>query len=114
MKWLFCSRPFAHVVRSIGWFVSRMRSTKPNVTTPTSAPTATCSRNGRRNGDVLEDELTQDMVNLIAWRVKNLTKVGVDSDVAGQLAAIPDLDLWRAVDLKEQGCPQKLMLAILS
>jgi len=47
------------------------------------------------------------------WRAEALEKVGYDLDSALQLAARPDVDLHRAVDLVESGCPPELALQIL-
>ena len=47
------------------------------------------------------------------WRAEALEKVGYDLDSALQLAARPDVDLHRAVELVESGCPPELALRIL-
>jgi hypothetical protein len=47
------------------------------------------------------------------WRAEALEKVGYDLASALQLAARPDVDLHRAVNLVESGCPPELALRIL-
>ncbi len=47
------------------------------------------------------------------WRAEALEKVGYDLVSALQLAARPDVDLHRAVNLVESGCPPELALRIL-
>ncbi len=59
-------------------------------------------------------ELTDEELNVISWRIKLLTQEGVDADVAGRIAAIPHLNLHHAVQMKKNGCPQLLLLEILS
>jgi hypothetical protein len=59
-------------------------------------------------------ELTDEELNVISWRIKCLIEEGCDVDVAGRIAAIPNLNLHRAVQMKKNGCPQLLLLEILS
>jgi hypothetical protein len=47
------------------------------------------------------------------WRAEVLENAGYDLDSAHQLAARPDVDLHRAIELIESGCPQELALQIL-
>ena len=47
------------------------------------------------------------------WRAEALEKVGYDLMSALQLAARPDVDLHRAVELAEAGCSPELALRIL-
>jgi len=47
------------------------------------------------------------------WRAEALENAGYDVDAARQLAARPDVDLHRAIELVESGCPQELALQIL-
>jgi hypothetical protein len=47
------------------------------------------------------------------WRAEALEKVGYDLESALELAARPDVDLHRAVNLVESGCPPELALRIL-
>ncbi len=59
-------------------------------------------------------ELTEEELAVIEWREECLTAAGIDAEVAGRIAAIPDLNLHRAVQMKKNGCPQLLLLEILS
>jgi hypothetical protein len=47
------------------------------------------------------------------WRAEALEKVGYDHESATQLAARHEVDLHRAVELVEAGCPPELALKIL-
>jgi hypothetical protein len=47
------------------------------------------------------------------WRAEALESAGFDADSALELAARPDVDLHRAVELVEAGCPPELALRIL-
>ena len=47
------------------------------------------------------------------WRAEALEKVGYDADSARQLAARPEVDLHRAVELVEAGCSPEVALRIL-
>ena len=47
------------------------------------------------------------------WRAEALENAGYDLDSALQLAARPDVDLHRAIELLEVGCPPELALRIL-
>jgi hypothetical protein len=47
------------------------------------------------------------------WRAEALERVGYDIASALQLAARPDVDLHRAIELVEAGCPPELALQIL-
>lgn len=79
-----------------------------------SALNATAFDSGRKQSDVgTLRELTDEELSVIAWRISCLTHEGVDADVAGRLAAIPQLDLHQAVEMKRNGCPQLLLLRIL-
>jgi hypothetical protein len=48
-----------------------------------------------------------------AWRAQELERAGFDARSAGKLAARPDVDLHRAIDLLRLGCPPELALKIL-
>jgi hypothetical protein len=58
---------------------------------------------------VYESELTQ----VERWRVEELERAGYDARAAMTLAARPDIDLHRAVDLLRKGCSADLALKIL-
>jgi len=47
------------------------------------------------------------------WRAEALENAGYDPDSALQLAARPDVDLHRAVELLAAGCPPELAVQIL-
>ena len=47
------------------------------------------------------------------WRRERLELAGFPPDAAAELAARHDVDLHRAVDMVEQGCPPELALRIL-
>ena len=47
------------------------------------------------------------------WRTEALERVGYDLDSAALLAARHDVDLHRAIELVEQGCPPEMALKIL-
>ena len=47
------------------------------------------------------------------WRAEAREKVGYDLGSALELAARPDVDIHRAVELLEAGCPAELALRIL-
>jgi hypothetical protein len=47
------------------------------------------------------------------WRAQELERAGYSADAAAKLAARPDVDLHRAVDLLGQGCPPAVAVDIL-
>jgi hypothetical protein len=47
------------------------------------------------------------------WRAAELERAGYGPDEAAELAARPDVDLHRAVELIERGCPASTALRIL-
>jgi hypothetical protein len=47
------------------------------------------------------------------WRLASLERAGYDPESAAVLAASHDVDLHRAVELLERGCPPDLALRIL-
>ncbi len=47
------------------------------------------------------------------WRAETLERVGYDIVSAYELAARSDVDLHRAIELVEAGCPPELALRIL-
>jgi hypothetical protein len=47
------------------------------------------------------------------WRLTSLERAGYDPESAAVLAASHDVDLHRAVELLERGCPPDLALRIL-
>jgi hypothetical protein len=47
------------------------------------------------------------------WRAEALERAGYSREAAAQLAARPDVDLHRAIDLLQNGCPPETALRIL-
>jgi hypothetical protein len=47
------------------------------------------------------------------WRIEELKRAGYDSSSALMLAASPEVDLHRAIDLLGRGCPIDLAVKIL-
>lgn len=47
------------------------------------------------------------------WRIEELERAGYDSGSAVLLAASPQVDLHRAIDLLGRGCPTDLAVQIL-
>ena len=50
---------------------------------------------------------------VVRWRAQELERAGYDPEAAAQLAARNDVDLHRAIELIELGCPGDLALQIL-
>ena len=48
-----------------------------------------------------------------AWRAEALERAGYPADAAVEIAGRHDIDLHRAVDLLEAGCPVELALRII-
>ncbi len=49
---------------------------------------------------------------VLQWRISRLVRAGYDEAAAEKLARSP-VDLHRAIDLVEQGCPPELAVRIL-
>ena len=47
------------------------------------------------------------------WRAEELERAGYGTRAAGRLAARHDIDLHRAIELLDQGCPPELATKIL-
>jgi len=47
------------------------------------------------------------------WRAEALERAGYSHEAAAELAARPDVDLHRAIDLLQNGCPPETALRIL-
>ena len=62
--------------------------------------------------EVLVRETEQERVE--RWRHEALVKVGYDRASAAQLAARNDVDLHRAIELVERGCPPEIAVRILT
>ena len=50
---------------------------------------------------------------VVRWRAQELERAGYDPSSAAELAERTDVDLHRAVELLELGCPVELALQIL-
>jgi hypothetical protein len=50
---------------------------------------------------------------VLEWRLNELVRAGYDRATAWELAARPDVDLHRALDLARGGCSPDLALRIL-
>ena len=50
---------------------------------------------------------------VIRWRAQELERAGYDAAAAAELAARGDVDLHRAIELLELGCPADLAVQIL-
>ena len=59
--------------------------------------------------DIRETELER----IQRWRTEELLRAGYEVRAAERLAGRLDVDLHRAVELLEQGCPPELALEIL-
>jgi hypothetical protein len=54
-----------------------------------------------------------ELERVARWRAEELERAGYDPHAAAQLAARLDVDLHRAVELLQHGCPTELALRIL-
>jgi hypothetical protein len=64
--------------------------------------------------EALEGEVREtEMERVERWRAEALEKVGYDASSAAQLAVRHDVDLHRAIELVEGGCPPATALRIL-
>jgi hypothetical protein len=59
--------------------------------------------------DIVETEIER----VERWRADELIRAGYDPDSAAKLAARHDVDIRRAAQMLEQGCPPELALQIL-
>lgn len=59
---------------------------------------------------VIEDT---EVEKIQRWRAEELERAGYGTRAAGRLAARQDIDLHRAVELLDQGCPPELAVKIL-
>ena len=62
-------------------------------------------------GSAAELETERDRVE--AWRLKQLLAAGYEYEDAAKLAALVDVDLHEAVELRLSGCDSNLALSIL-
>jgi len=59
----------------------------------------------------LQDETELERIE--RWRAQELMRAGYDAESAMALAARHDVDLHRAAELLQRGCPPELALKIL-
>jgi hypothetical protein len=59
--------------------------------------------------DIRETELDR----ITSWRAEELERAGYEHRAAAKIAARHDVDLHKAVELLEQGCPSELAADIL-
>ncbi len=59
----------------------------------------------------IEDETEQTRIE--RWRAEELERAGYGTLMAAQLAASPEVDLHKAVDLLRRGCAPELAVRIL-
>jgi hypothetical protein len=60
-----------------------------------------------------ELERRDELVEVLRWRQRRLLQSGYAEEDARALAARPDVDLHRAVELLERGCPPELAVRIV-
>jgi hypothetical protein len=60
-----------------------------------------------------EDLQVDEAADVLAWRFDTLCRSGYDLDAAAVIAANVEVDLHRAVDLVERGCPPAIASRIL-
>ena len=60
-----------------------------------------------------EDLQVDEAADVLAWRFDTLCRSGYDLDAAAVIAANVEVDLHRAVDLVERGCPSDIASRIL-
>ena len=61
----------------------------------------------------VDDIVETEAERVERWRADELIRAGYDPDSAAKLAARPDIDMRRAAQMLEQGCPPELALQIL-
>lgn len=54
-----------------------------------------------------------ELERVVRWRAERLERAGYDISVAHELAARPDVDLHRAIELLEHGCSPETAARIL-
>ncbi len=60
-----------------------------------------------------EAERGTEIERIEAWRVEVLERAGYDHEAAVEIATRLEIDLHRAVELLEQGCPPDIAVRIL-
>ena len=61
----------------------------------------------------VEEIVETELERVERWRADELMRAGFDPASAQALAARPDIDLHRAAELIDRGCPLELALQIL-
>jgi hypothetical protein len=61
----------------------------------------------------LVEERETEAERILSWRLEELERAGYDARSAWELAERADVDLHRAVDLVQRGCPTATALRIL-
>jgi hypothetical protein len=57
--------------------------------------------------------LPDETERVICWRASEMIRAGYDASIAVDLAERQDVDLHRALELVERGCPPELATRIL-
>jgi hypothetical protein len=60
-----------------------------------------------------QTEIRDETELVEAWRAEQLELAGYGAAAAAELAARPDVDLHRAMEMLSRGCPAELALKIL-
>ncbi len=55
-----------------------------------------------------------DEARILAWRLEELLRAGYGPEAASLLAARPEVDLHRAIELRTRGCAQATAVRILA
>lgn len=53
-------------------------------------------------------------VKIENWRLENLIEAGYEVEAAEVLASDPQIDLHKAIEMREQGCSSRLAIEILA
>ena len=61
----------------------------------------------------VDDIVETEAERVERWRAEELIRAGFDPDSALRLAARTDIDIHRAAEMLERGCPPELALQIL-
>ena len=61
----------------------------------------------------VDDIVETEAERVERWRAEELIRAGFDPDSALRLAARADIDIHRAAEMLERGCPPELALQIL-
>jgi hypothetical protein len=61
----------------------------------------------------VEEIVETEQERVERWRADELLRAGYEPGAAADLACRPDIDLHRAIELLERGCPPELAAQIL-